>query len=152
MAVINNWDLLDQNNAVYAEKGSRDRIYMVSDLGASFGTAGATWPLPSAKGNLTSYRKSKFITKTTPEFVNFEEPGPPSLLWFPYLKDYFRRWPMRWIGRNVPRADAKWMGDLLGQLSPDQIRDAFRAAGYSSQEVDGFAGIVQKRITALRAL
>jgi hypothetical protein len=152
MAMINNWDLLDENNAIYAEKGSQDRIYMVSDLGASFGTAGATWPLTKSKGNLVSYRHSKFITKTKPEYVSFEEPGPPSLLWFFYLKDYFRRWPMRRIGRNIPRADVKWIGDLLGQLSPDQIRDAFRAAGYSSQEVDGFAGVVQERIAALKAL
>ena len=152
MAVINNWDLLDENNAVYAEKGSPDRIYMISDLGASFGTAGASWPLSKSKGNLASYRHSKFITKTKPEYVSFEEPGPPSLMWFFYLKDYFRRWPMRWIGRDVPRADAKWIGDLLGQLSSDQIRDAFRAAGYSSQEVDGFAGVVQERIAALKAL
>lgn len=152
MALINNWDIEDDNNAVYKEEGSQDRIYMVSDLGASFGTAGADWPLSKSKGNLASYRKSKFITKTTPEYVNFEEPAPPSFVWFPYLKDYVRRWPLLWIGRNIPRADAKWIGDLLGQLSPDQIRDAFRAAGYSSQEVDGFAGVVQERIAALKAL
>src|SRR5579863_5256795 len=72
MAVINNWDIEDSNNSVYKEEGSRDRIYMVSDLGASFGTANADWPLKKSKGNLASYRKSKFITKTTPEYVNFE--------------------------------------------------------------------------------
>lgn len=152
MAVINNWDIEDDNNAVYKEEGSRDRIYMVSDLGASFGTASADWPLKKSKGNLASYRKSKFIPKIKPEYVNFEEPGAPALVWFPYLKDYIRRWPLRWIGRNIPRADGKWIGDLLGQLSPDQIRDAFRAAGYSSEEVDGFAGVVQERIAALKAL
>src|SRR6202140_3964487 len=42
MAVINNWDLKDENNAVYKE-GSENR-YMVSDLGASFSSAGRTWP------------------------------------------------------------------------------------------------------------
>src|SRR5580700_4201377 len=36
MAVINNWDLKDENNAIY--RNGSDRIYMVSDLGASFGT------------------------------------------------------------------------------------------------------------------
>jgi hypothetical protein len=57
-----------------------------------------------------------------------------------------------WIGKNIPRADARWMGDLLGQLSPSQIRDAFRAAGYTPEQIDGFTAVVQKRIAALRAL
>ena len=40
MALINNWDLKDENNAIYREKPVRDQIYEVSDLGASFGTTG----------------------------------------------------------------------------------------------------------------
>ena len=42
MALINNWDLKDENNAGLPGKEFRGRrgplIYMVSDLGASFGT------------------------------------------------------------------------------------------------------------------
>jgi hypothetical protein len=44
------------------------------------------------------------------------------------------------------------MGKLLSLLSPEQIRDAFRAAGYSMQEADEFAKVVQGRIAALSAL
>ena len=44
------------------------------------------------------------------------------------------------------------MGQLLSQLSPDQIRDAFRAAGYSSQEVEGFSKVVEDRIGQLQRL
>jgi hypothetical protein len=44
------------------------------------------------------------------------------------------------------------MGDLLAHLSPQQIRDAFRAAGYSSGQVEGFGEIVEKRIAELLAL
>ena len=45
MAVINGWDLKDVNNAVYLEKHGQDsqdaeRVFMISDLGASFGTTG----------------------------------------------------------------------------------------------------------------
>jgi len=57
-----------------------------------------------------------------------------------------------WIGNHIPLADAKWMGQLLAQLSPDQIRDAFRAAGYSPQEVDGFAKVIESRIAELNKL
>ena len=52
----------------------------------------------------------------------------------------------------MPRADAKWMGQLLSQLSPDQIRDAFRAAAYSPQEVDGSAKVIESRIAELNKL
>jgi hypothetical protein len=44
MAVINNWDLKDENNAVYQVNGADGprQLYLVSDLGASFGTSVST--------------------------------------------------------------------------------------------------------------
>jgi hypothetical protein len=44
------------------------------------------------------------------------------------------------------------MGHLLAQLSPDQIRDAFRAAGYSSEEVEAYSRVVEQRIIELEKL
>jgi hypothetical protein len=151
MALINNWDLKDENNAIY-RNGTEDRVYLVSDLGASFGTAGADLPHAKAKGNLQSYRHSNFITKTTPEYVDFQEPARPSLLFLFNFPEYFRRCRLEWIGRRVPRSDAIWIGQILNRLSPAQIRDAFRAAGYSSDEVSGFSAVVTSRIAALEAL
>jgi hypothetical protein len=150
MTVINNWDLKDGNNAIYEQNGQR--IYQVSDLGASFGTTGVLLVKDKAKGNLRAYRHSKFFTKITSERVSFATPSLPS---FPYLFapwDYIGRARLRWIGRNINRADAKWVGELLGQLSAHQIQDAFRAGGYSQAEVDGFTETVQKRIAELNAL
>ena len=43
-------------------------------------------------------------------------------------------------------------GQLLGQLSDEQIRDCFRAAGYSPEEVEGFAKVVKERIADLNRL
>jgi hypothetical protein len=37
-------------------------------------------------------------------------------------------------------------------LTPKQIRDAFRAGGYSPEQSEGFAIIVEKRIGQLNAL
>jgi hypothetical protein len=150
MAVINNWDLKNVNNAIYDQEGQS--IYQVSDLGASFGTAGVLLTKQKAKGNLRAFRHSKFITKITPERVSFATPGLPS---FPYLFapwDYIARARLRWIGKNISRGDAKWMGELLGQLSAKQLHDAFRAAGCSQSEVDGFTEAVQKRVAELNAL
>ena len=79
-------------------------------------------------------------------------PSRPTLVETFNVPVFVKRVDMRWIGRNVPIADAKWMGQLLGRLSPDQIRDAFRAAGYSSQDAGEFAAVVQGRIAELNAL
>ncbi len=68
------------------------------------------------------------------------------------MPEFARRLGLRWIGRNIPRSDAKWIGKLLALLSRDQIRDAFRAAGYTSDEVEGFTQVVLKRIAALNEL
>jgi len=151
MALINNWDLKDENNAIYQDKNG-EQVYLVSDLGASFGMSDANWPLTKSKGNLRSYSRSKFITKMTASEVSFSDPGRPGFIWLVRPEDYFHRLGLRWIGRDIPRADAKWVGDLLGQLSGSQIEDAFRAAGYSPEEISGFATVVENRIAALKAL
>ena len=59
---------------------------------------------------------------------------------------------LRWLGKRIPRDDARWMGQMLAKLSDAQIHDAFRAAGYTPQESDGFARVVEKRIGELAAL
>ena len=41
---------------------------------------------------------------------------------------------------------------MLGQLSPDQIRDAFRSAGYEGQELDGFTADFEQRVAELKKL
>jgi hypothetical protein len=150
MALINNWDLKDDNNAVYDVNGQH--IYMVSDLGASFGCPGRCWPTTHAKGDPDEYSESKFIKKTTPETVSFEAPGRPGLLRLGDPKEYKMRVHLEWIGENIPRADAKWIGGLLARLTPDQLRDAFRAAGYASQDVDEYAQVLTSRIAELNAL
>jgi hypothetical protein len=156
MALINNWDLKDENNAVYEEKekdnDSPSLRYLVSDLGASFGTTGRSWTHGLSKGNLKSYRSSKFIRKVTPEYVDFATPSRPALIYVFTPKEYINRTDLRWIGHHVLRSDAKWIGGLLAQLSPEQIRDAFRAAGYTPEQVEGFSAVVQKRITELNNL
>jgi hypothetical protein len=150
MALINNWDLKDVNNAVY-QKGS-ECIYMVSDLGASFGSAGRSWPRDKSKGNLNSYRHSKFIRRTAPDWVDFRVPARPGFVFLVDPKAYIERVHLEGIANHVPRADARWIGKLLAHLSPMQIREAFRAAGYPPEEVEGFSAVIESRITVLTDL
>ena len=141
MALINNWDLKDDNNSVYEEQagaasGSAELRYMVSDLGASFGTTGRSWTRSRSRGDLNSYRHSKFITKITDEYVDFQTPSRPALLFIFNPVALIMHLRLHWIGQHIPRSDAKWVGQLLAQLSPDQIGDAFRAAGYSHLRIN----------------
>jgi hypothetical protein len=150
MALVNNWDLKDENNSVY--KDGSQRIYMVSDLGASFGSASRTWPRDHAKDNLNSYSHSKFIRRIGNDTVAFQAPGRPMFVYLVNPKEYFSRVHLERLGRNVPRADAKWLGQLLARLSPQQIHDAFRAAGYSPEEIQALTRLLEVRTTALTDL
>jgi hypothetical protein len=157
MALINNWDTKDINNAINYEihaEGSAgpENIYMVSDLGASFGTTGVTWKRGAADGNLRCYSSSKFLGRVTPESVDFAVPSRPLVMDIFYPPDFFMRMHMRWIGRDIPRDDVHWIAEILAQLSPEQVRDAFRAAGYTPDEVEGFSKVVEGRIAQLHKL
>jgi hypothetical protein len=150
MALMNNWDLKDLNNSVYQiSGGAPQQVYMVSDLGSSFGSIGLNW---MAKGNLKTYAHSKWIGHVSADSIDFNVPSRPALLTFFNMPDMVQRLGMCWIGRHVPLADARWIGHLLGQLSEDQVRDAFRAAGYSSHEIEEFTQVVERRIRELEAL
>lgn len=150
MALLSNWDLRDENNAIYEESGDPGRkLYEVSDVGASFGMNGRSYTNSLSKNNLAAYRRSKFISKTTPEYVDFNFPTHPPVFYVFYPPLFFGHLRMHWIGKHVPRADVKWVGSLLAQLSPEQIRDAFRAAGYTTAQVEAYAGAVEARIAQI---
>jgi hypothetical protein len=150
MALINNWDLKDVNNAVYQTKGDNpEQHYLVSDLGASLGTTNLNRAL---KGDLHSYEQSKWINTVAQDRIDFNVPGPPSGTYFFAMPIFVQRMDLVWIGRGIPRADAAWLGQLLGRLSSGQIRDAFRASGYSDNEVERFSRVVERRIDELKRL
>jgi hypothetical protein len=149
MALIDNWDLKDENNSIYQYKGEHP-IYVVSDLGASFGTTGNAGA--AGKGNLQAYAHSRFITRAAPEYVNFKTPSRPALSHLLYPPAYIRRIRLESIGKHVPLSDARWIGQILAHLSTHQIEAAFRAAGYGPEDVAAFAGVVETRIAALNKL
>ena len=68
------------------------------------------------------------------------------------MKQFLRRQSMLWIGRRIPVQDAKWIGGLLGQLSHQQLVDAFRAGDYPPEQVKQFVQVVESRIKALNDL
>jgi hypothetical protein len=98
------------------------------------------------------YEKSDFIQNATPTTVDFALHSRPFVLTAIDVPNYRTRTKMEEITKHIPRADAKWIGQLLGQLSEPQIRDCFRSAGYSQEEVEGYTRTVLDRIAALNAL
>jgi hypothetical protein len=150
MALINNWDLKDDNNGIHEEEGKK--IYLVKDLGASFGTTGRRVTREAGKGNLANYTASSFIVKVTPQFVDFGTPSRPAALLAIEPGEFKSRIDLEWIGKEIPLADARWIGSILAKLTPGQIENAFAAAGYSPQEIVGFSQVVEQRIADLNQL
>ena len=153
MALLSNWDLKDDNNAIYAESGKAGVVlYEVSDLGASFGRSGDSYTNSITKNNLAAYKRSKFISKIRPNDVSFNFPTHLPFLYVFNLPRFISYSRKRWIGQHIPRSDAKWIAARLAELSPAQIRDAFRAAGYSPEQVEAYASTVEARIAELQQL
>jgi hypothetical protein len=59
---------------------------------------------------------------------------------------------MDWIGNNIPVPDAHWMGTLLGQLSHQQLVDAFRAANFPPQDIESYVTVLESRIHELQEI
>jgi hypothetical protein len=156
MAVMNNWDLKDVNNSVYMDKKGGRQIFLVNDVGATFGSNGLGFSKARAKGNIDSFKDSKFVTRQTGTEVDFGTPSKPTGVLIASLgfsaKSYAMRADLDWIGKNIPRDDAKWMGSLLGQLSHKQLQDAFRAGHFPAEDIDAYVEVVESRIAELNKL
>lgn len=141
MALMENWDLKDENNRILAMKdgSSNELLYIVSDLGTTFGkTGGQNGPvafIKKVKGSRNEpedYVKDEFIRAVEGNTVVLDYEGKNSDLM-----------------RNISIADARWIGGLLARLSDAQIQDAFRAANYTPEQVRMLSGAVRKRINEL---
>jgi hypothetical protein len=156
MAVMNNWDLKDVNNSVYVDEKTGHQVFLVNDVGATFATNSLEMSRSKDKGNLKSFRGSKFITKRSGNTVNFATPAPPTGVLLRSFgirsAEYFRRSGFGWIGQNIPVEHARWIGEMLGKLSVKQIRDAFRAGNFPPEEVDIYVDLVHNRILELQDL
>jgi hypothetical protein len=137
MALINNWDLKDSNNAILQIRGDNgDELrYIISDLGATFGHASTTplfWRLTRSRNNPVKYAKSNFLEKVKGDRVVLHFGG-----------------KNRGLLKNISIDDAQWMGTWLAQLSDGQVRDAFRAANYTPDQINLLTRAVRERTNEL---
>lgn len=122
MELICNTDLKTVQQHVYDYEGIEQR-YVAADVGASFGKAGKTFL--RTKGKLKDYTSLPLIKTAGPDYVDF------------------------WRFKQIPIEHVKWIGGYLAQLSDEQIKDAFRAGGFSTEEVEGYAANVRQKINEL---
>jgi len=134
MVMINNWDMKDDNNQILATRGDTtgegELRYIISDLGGSFGKTGGV--ISRSRNKPSDYEKAQFIKKINGDVIDFHYGGKNQKLF-----------------EGITLADARWLSDLLKRLSDEQIKDAFRSANYSPEEVDVLAGAFKTRINQL---
>lgn len=133
MGLLNNWDLKDENNKILFAPGADNQNelrYAVTDLGATFGKTGGAFN--RNRNEPSSYVKTKFIKKVAGDRLQFDYHGKNSKLF-----------------DDITVEQAKWLGDLLSQLTDQQLNDAFRAANYSQEEIQLLTQVVRARINEL---
>ncbi len=136
MLLINNWDIKDQNNKILAVRGSDngELKYIISDLGGSLGKTGGV--ISRSRNKSEDFVKAKFVESVKKSgFVDFNYGGKNKSLF-----------------DDITVAQARWIGALLSRLSDDQIRDAFRAANYTPEEIAGYSQAMKTRIGQLMNL
>ncbi|HUR97334.1 MAG TPA: hypothetical protein VMZ26_04620 [Pyrinomonadaceae bacterium] len=139
MVFLTNWDLLDLQNKVVRvnDNGSVEHHFIVSDLGATFGKLGNNnLPFFFRLGRKTNdpgtWYESGFVSGVKNGRIDFDFKGKG-----------------RGLMEDITVAQGRWLTERLGQLTDKQIDDAFRAAGYSADEVELLRQGVRERTAEL---
>jgi len=149
MALVNNWDTKDTNNSIYQESNGEIR-YVVTDLGATFGKTGGA--MFRSEDNVNDYGKSKFVKKSKDGEVDFVMNTRPPIFMIFDVPYYVQRSNLGKIAKDIPAADARWIGGLLSELSENQIEDAFLGSGYNERDARAYTQQIRARIRALNSL
>lgn len=159
MILLNNYDARKMNNQIYFVRnggsGPFEARYYVTDLGATLGKAGGLGGGRS-KNNLTDFLSTRFVTGVEDDgSVEFDYDTRPkklgtlSIVYFPYYRSEVKKEKSM---RGIPIEHARWVGSLLSQLSDNQLRQAFRAAGYRPAIANSYVRSLRERINQLNRL
>lgn len=135
MVFMANWDVLDLQNKVL-DVGEENH-YIVSDLGSTFGRLGNNnlpiiYRFGRKTGSPKHYARSQFIRRVKDGEVQLSYKG-----------------KNRGVFKGFTVADARWLSNLLNQLTDKQISDAFRAANYSETDIRTYLGAIKSRMSEL---
>ena len=155
MILLNNFDARSGNNRIIYANGPRgmEARYYVTDLGATLGRAGGLGGTRS-KNDLADFLSTKFVRGIDERdgVVVFDyDTRPSGIGHLSVLHPIYYRHEVNKekAMRGIPVAHARWIGSLLSQLSDEQLRDAFRAAGYSEGVRESYVAALRERIQQL---
>jgi hypothetical protein len=145
--MLNNWDWKTSNNKVYElsrTPGAPGRRYVVRDLGASLGK--------TAYPALLRWLPTKYIKQgSRNDIADFEAQG--------FIKavdgtrvDFHYRGIHQSLIDTLTVNDVIWTAQLMSRLSDDQLRAAFRAAGYTEEIAGRYAAKLRSKIAEGLAL
>jgi len=159
MILLNNYDARKENNRVLYVKdpasGTIEAQHTVTDLGATLGRAGGLGGTRT-KNNLADFLSTRFVMGVEDDgSVEFDYDTRPtklgmlSIVYPPYYRSQVKK---EQAMRGIPVEHARWIGSLLSQLSEQQLRDAFHAAGYNRTLTSGYVNALRERISQLTRL
>lgn len=158
MILLNNFDARKENNKIFYSRrtpeGRYEAHHYVSDLGATLGRSGGLGG-KRTKNDLKDFLSTRFVMGVEDGAVEFDYDTRPtklghlSVLYPPYYRSQVKKEKAM---RGIPVAHARWVGSLLSQLTDDQLRDAFRAAQYNNETMDGYVQALRERINQLTQL
>jgi hypothetical protein len=158
MILLNNFDAHSGNNGIISVTGPRgtETRYYVTDLGATLGRAGGLGGTRT-KNDLADFLSTKFVRNVDARdgVVEFDyDTRPSGLGHLSVLQPFYYRHEVNKekAMRGIPVSHARWIGSLLGQLSDEQLRDAFRAANYSDGVRESYVTALRERINQLTEL
>jgi hypothetical protein len=154
MVLLNNWDTFKKNNRILHDKSSGEARYTVTDLGATLGAVGGLGSRRS-KSNVQDFERPRMVGKVDGDKVKFNydvKPKKLGLLSIVYPPYFLRQRKATNNMQKVPRNDASWIGSQLAQLSDNQLRDSFRAAGYDRTTTEKYVRALRNRINELNGL
>ncbi len=136
MAVmLNNWDAKVTNNnalGMYDDEGKVKDYYIVADWGGTLGKMGNF--LSHSKWDPDAFTKQAFIDGVSGSSLKLHYTGKGGSTM-----------------KQVPLEHARWFAGIVGQLSDNQISEAFRAAGASQTESSAFSARIRQKINELKS-
>lgn len=135
LMMFNSTDLKNSNNTLY-ERRNGDRVerwYVARDIGSALGDTNRFAP---RKNDPDTFERHPFILGVRNGHVEFAMNG-----WYqPLVRD------------RITPDDVAWAADLLGRLSEQQWRDAFRAGNYEPQVANRFIRKLREKIQQGQAI
>ena len=136
LMMFNSTDLKNSNNSLYERKEGDfvEQLYMTRDVGSAFGD---TQRIAPRKNHIESFERMPFLLgvndKGSVEFA-------------------YNGWYKNLVRDRITPEDVAWATNLLGQLSEQQMQDAFRAGGFEPDIAARFITKIREKIQQGRSL